>query len=264
MPCFGLLFVIEPKLVAMDLAAAVDRSFVDSFLKLARHAEGGESHEFGAVTAYTTGSKFSLFNGCVVVQPAAPMDFGAALDWLAGLGVPHRAFLREDLVSLEGVAVERGLKRDDVLYPGMVLHPIPSPPAPPPHVAIRPVADEADLETFVAASTDDDIADPAIRRLLTPSFASDPDVRLFVAELEGRPVGTSIAIRSDAVSGVYSVGTRSAARGHGVGTAATWAAVEAGRAWGCDTVVLQSSAMGLPIYTRMGFVTVVQYIQLRR
>lgn len=248
----------------MDLAAAVDRSFVDSFVKLARHAHGGESREFGAVTAYTTRSGFSLFNGCVVIRPAAAKDFAAALDWLAGLGVPHRAFLREDVASPEGVAIERGFKRDELLYPGMALHPIPPPPAPPPRVAIRAVADEADLETFVATSSDEGTADPALRRLLTPSFASDPDIRLFVADLDGRPVGTSIAIRSDAVSGVYSVGTRSAARGHGVGTAATWAAVQAGRAWGCDTAVLQSSAMGLPIYTRMGFVTVVRYVQLRR
>ena len=90
-------------------------------------------------------------------------------------------------------------------------------------------------------------------------MAADPDVRLFTGRLDGRPVATSIAIRSGDVSGVYGVGTHESARRRGVGTAVTWAAVEAGRAWGCDTIVLQASDMGLPVYERMGFRTVVSY-----
>ena len=39
----------------------------------------------------------------------------------------------------------------------------------------------------------------------------------------------------------------------------TWAAVAAGQAWGCDTIVLQASEMGFPIYAAMGFRTVVEY-----
>ena len=31
------------------------------------------------------------------------------------------------------------------------------------------------------------------------------------------------------------------------------------RAWGCETVVLQSSAMGYAVYEAMGFRTVVRY-----
>ena len=96
-------------------------------------------------------------------------------------------------------------------------------------------------------------------RLFTPSFASDRDVQLYVGRLHGRPVGTSIAIRSESASGVYSVGTLPQARRHGVGAALTWAAVEAGRAWGYDTIVLQSSAMGFAMYAAMGFRTVAPY-----
>ena len=54
-------------------------------------------------------------------------------------------------------------------------------------------------------------------------------------------------------------GTLRDARRRGVGTAATWAAVSAGRAWGCETIVLQSSAMGYAVYEAMGFRTVVRY-----
>jgi GNAT superfamily N-acetyltransferase len=145
----------------------------------------------------------------------------------------------------------------------MALHPVPSAPPPPPGVSISAVVDDTDLTTYISVMSDGAEADPALSRLLTRSFAADPDVRLFVAQLDGRPVGTSIAIRSGAICGVYAVGTQPGARGRGVGTAATWAAVETGREWGCEAVVLQSSAMGLPIYRRMGFRTVVRYITYR-
>ena len=60
--------------------------------------------------------------------------------------------------------------------------------------------------------------------------------------------------------GVYGVGTRPEFRRRGVGTALSWAAVNAGREWGCDTVVLQATAAGLPVHERMGFRNVVRYV----
>ena len=68
-----------------------------------------------------------------------------------------------------------------------------------------------------------------------------------------------MAVRTGDVAGVYAVGTLRDARRQGVGTAATWAAVAAGRALGSETIVLQSSAMGFPVYEAMGFWTVVRY-----
>ena len=101
-------------------------------------------------------------------------------------------------------------------------------------------------------------------RLYSEAFAADPDVQLFTARLEGRAVGAAAAIRTGNVSGVYAVGTLPVARRRGVGTAATWAAVAAGRAWGCDTVVLQSSEIGHSVYRAMGFRTVVSYADFTR
>ena len=39
----------------------------------------------------------------------------------------------------------------------------------------------------------------------------------------------------------------------------TWAAVEAGRAWGSRAATLQASEMGEPVYRKMGFRTVTRY-----
>jgi GNAT superfamily N-acetyltransferase len=74
-------------------------------------------------------------------------------------------------------------------------------------------------------------------------------------------VGTAIAIKSARASGVVNVATLPRARGHGVGSALTWAAAAVGGAWGRDTIVLQASPMGLPIYSAMGFRTVVKYTE---
>jgi GNAT superfamily N-acetyltransferase len=50
-------------------------------------------------------------------------------------------------------------------------------------------------------------------------------------------------------------------RGHGFGGAVTAHAVEAGRSEGARGAYLQSSPMGLPVYQRLGFVTVERWRQ---
>jgi hypothetical protein len=65
------------------------------------------------------------------------------------------------------------------------------------------------------------------------------------------------------VSGVYNVGVVVGARRSGVATASTWASVGAGRAWGCEPIVLQSSEMALPMYEDMCLRRVASYAVLR-
>jgi hypothetical protein len=40
----------------------------------------------------------------------------------------------------------------------------------------------------------------------------------------------------------------------------TWAAIEAGRPWGCRGATLLASPMGEPVYRAMGFVEVDRYV----
>ena len=109
----------------------------------------------------------------------------------------------------------------------------------------------------------DGIPRDVVAALFSSEFLADPDVEMFTAFLDGDPVGGSVAIRSGDVAGVYAVGTIEAARRRGVGRAATWACVVAAKNWGCDTVVLQSSEMGVGVYRAMGFETVVDYARYR-
>jgi GNAT superfamily N-acetyltransferase len=226
-----------------QLVAAAHASYIGSFRKLVAHSRGGEIRTEGPVFAFVTGIRIPLFNGCVVVDPPTPDQLDPALAWLGDSGLPYQVSIVEALAQdLAPVVAAHGLERDDVPYPAMVLHPVPEPPDPAPRVSVVPGA-EGGLADY-----------------LPPSFVTDPDVQLFTARLDDVPAGVSIAIRTGDVSGVYGVGTLPHARRRGVGSATTWAAVGAGRAWGCDTVVLQASEMGLPMYERMGFRTVVRYV----
>jgi GNAT superfamily N-acetyltransferase len=84
----------------------------------------------------------------------------------------------------------------------------------------------------------------------------DESFRVWVGYVEHRPVTTAAAYIDDRFVGTYAVATAPDSRGHGYGEAVTWAATL------CRPempATLQASAMGRPIYKRMGFRTVAEF-----
>jgi GNAT superfamily N-acetyltransferase len=242
-----------------DLRSAANQSYIGSYRTLAGHCPAGEILDLGGVFAFTTGLPFALFNGSVVVEAATPTQLEQAIDWVDEHGLPHRVWIDEARApGLGEVPQRRGFVRDERPYPGMVLHPVPDPPPPSPGVEVVQIG-QTNLAEYLGVTIEAGMPAEAARLLFSASFAADPDVELFIGRLDRRAVGTAVAIRSGSVSGIYAVGTLPVARRRGVGSALTWAAVDVGRAWGCDSVVLQASEMGLPIYASMGFRTVVEY-----
>lgn len=75
----------------------------------------------------------------------------------------------------------------------------------------------------------------------------------FVAVRDGATVGAIELTLGGGVVGVYNVSTLVAHRGAGIGTAMTWAALEAARRGGHHQAVLQAAPMGVGIYARLGF-----------
>lgn len=243
----------------LDVVAAADRNLVGSFRKLAEHVQGGAAREREGVFAFRTGLPIALFNGCIVHRPSSVDDVRDALDWL-GPDLPYEWWIREEMLEgFAGLVDDLGLDSHEWLTPQMVLAPSAAIPDPGPGVSTRVVADEATYAEFIGVFAAGGGTDEVSRRVFPRTFVADPGVVCITAMLDGRAVGTSVAIRTGDVAGVYAVGTLRDARRRGVGTAATWAAVSAGRAWGCETVVLQSSAMGYAVYEAMGFRTVVRY-----
>ena len=242
-----------------ELAAAATANFLGSFAKLVEHGDAGEVRDVGGVFAFVTGHPISLFNGCVVTEQVSAGAFEDALAWVREHDVPHRAWIVDGLVEEFGsVALEAGLRRGPEPYPNMVLRPVPEAPAPAEGVSVVAV-DRSSLDALLDLSVALGMPRDLAERVFVPGLLDDPDVRLFVGSLDGRPAGTSLAIRTGETSGVYNVGTVAVARRRGVASAATWAAVSAGREWGCDVVVLQSTAMALSMYEAIGFRTIATY-----
>jgi GNAT superfamily N-acetyltransferase len=247
-----------------ELIAAAHENFVGSYRKLVEHCPGSEVREAGSVFTFVSGLPLSLFNGCVVTGPAEADEVAAALEWLGAHDLPRRAWVPPELVSvLRDVFATHGFELESEPYPGMVLNPVPAAPAPADGVEVVR-ADEAGLDEFFQVSIDGGAPADLVRRLTPPSFAADPAVQLFVGRLDGRAVGTAIAIQSANASGIVAVSTLREARRRGVGAAVSWAAVSAGVERGHDTIVLQSSPMGYSVYAAMGFRTVVPYAAFSR
>jgi len=251
-----------------QLRAWADESLLAGFELLARHPPAGEPiapRAFGAAMAYPTGRSLGFFNPIVALQPAAASDLAAAVAWVRELGMPLSLRIRRDAEdpSFGAVALELGLVRDPWVDPAMVMHPLAASPPLPDGLVIE-AAKPATMDRFYSANAYAFRipleAMALVRDLTPPDVVDDPDIRLFGGYLDGEPVACSFAIRSGDVVGVYAVGTAETARRRGIGTAMTWAAVDAGRQWGCVAATLQASAMGEPVYRAMGFETVAGYV----
>src|SRR6185369_4396008 len=99
-------------------------------------------------------------------------------------------------------------------------------------------------------------------RVISKTLIDTPGVAVFTGLIERQPVSTAMLAVTDGVAGVYNVATADPNRGRGYGAALTWAAVAEGARRGCRIASLQSSPLGLPVYERMGFRHLGDYVHL--
>lgn len=92
----------------------------------------------------------------------------------------------------------------------------------------------------------------AVRDFFLPLVRAGGAVPL-LAWHDGLPAATALAFCGEESLGVYAVGTRPAYRRMGLGRAVTQACLTLGQDLGQHVAVLSSSAMGLPMYLRIGF-----------
>lgn len=126
-------------------------------------------------------------------------------------------------------------------------------------------ADAADLASAVSVACGSfQMEREAMEVFLSDWMLSDPQVGLFVAAHGEQIVGTAIGVWTGDVVGVFNVATLPAFRRRGIGEALTTACIRFGADNGARGAFLQASAMGRPVYERMGFREVGYHIGFSR
>jgi GNAT superfamily N-acetyltransferase len=151
----------------------------------------------------------------------------------------------------------------DPWMPGMAMWPLPASPmvpVPGDH-EIRRITDAAGLaDHVIAAAAGFGMPAEWLEGLMGEAILDDPGASVYVGYTDGVPVTTGLGVVTGRTIGVYNISTVPEARQRGYGAAMTMRVVDDGVAAGCDVAILQASEMGKPIYERLGFRTVVDYV----
>lgn len=87
-------------------------------------------------------------------------------------------------------------------------------------------------------------------------YGPDSALRLFLCRRNGEPAACAMLCLEAGIAGIYCVATLEAARRQGCGAAVTQACLNAAREQSYRIAILQASAMGEPVYKKLGFETV--------
>jgi GNAT superfamily N-acetyltransferase len=245
------------------LIEAIQANEVAFWLHRARLA-GWEVHEEPGLTWYRSRLRSPMFNG--VIQTA--LDNGEAD---ARIETTLARFLADGLpmvwwsgpsrrpLDLGARLLALGLTTPGV-DPGMAadLYALNEDNTAPAGLTVERVADDVALREWMLTLRATDGPPPPTREpdlaLQRPaSYAADDDYRLYLARLDGAPVGTAAAQIGAGVVGLYCVGVVPEARRQGIGAAVTLAALREAREQGYCFGVLGASEMGEGVYRRLGF-----------
>ncbi len=240
---------------------AIEQNCIDFFMNFGR-GPGCEVHEDRGVTWFATGMTDPLFNGVMTAQ-LAPEDVGPRVDDLLAefrrRGLPLEWTVGSSTVPADlGRHLQAKGLTHVLVVPGMAMDLARLPDEPlPRNLTIDRVESRGDLEAFLRVfATTFEIDEALLPRLADIRMGMPPDRERSVAllgRLDGRAVASAELFASAGVAGLYSVGTLAAVRGKGLGRAMTIAALQEGRDRGYRGGVLQGTAMGVPVYQRLGF-----------
>jgi N-acetylglutamate synthase len=122
----------------------------------------------------------------------------------------------------------------------------------PAEIDCRRVESISDLETFEKTFLlANELPDSGFWQ--SNSLLDAPEWDLMLGYVDGKPVATGFGFTSDEITGVWGIATLPAFRGKGMGTAITWAVLNAGLDKGARAAYLWATELGFPIYLKMGF-----------
>jgi hypothetical protein len=249
-----------------DALSPLDLNYLDSERLFMGSSGVGEYVERKDVAIVSCGLRARDLNFGFLKPPYADVEATAAAvsAYFAERALPFRlAFRAADRERCAPQLEAAGWRRKSEPLPGMTLALPARAPAPPAGLAVQRVATPAQLDAFrEIAFTAFGYPAAAAPLFLSERLLALPAVSLFLGSVDGAPVATSMSIATGGVAGIYWVATATPRRGCGYGEALTWAAAAAGAELGCGVASLQASALGRPVYARMGFAHVLDYERL--
>lgn len=90
--------------------------------------------------------------------------------------------------------------------------------------------------------------------IIAGGLDDDAPMRNYIGYVGSEPVATGSLVPAAGVGGIYNIATRASRRGRGIGRAITWSLMREAADMGYQVAILWSTAAGLPVYRRLGFV----------
>lgn len=250
-----------------SLALLEHENMIEALMAAAGLAPDSLVERSDGAVLIVTGLPPRLFNQVLVERDGVrPEAITAAVTKTRDRGDPFVVNLRVGTDDLHlPLMAELGLVplSAEPWMPGMALHPLPPPgsAAPPPAHEIRRVTDSPGLQDhIVTAAAGFGMPVEWLEAIMGEPLVALPGLSLYVGYSDGVPVTTGLGMTTGRTIGVYNIATVEAARRRGLGAAMTMRIVDDGAKTGCDVAILQASDMGFPIYERLGFRTVVEYV----
>jgi GNAT superfamily N-acetyltransferase len=223
---------------------------------------GGSYEDLPGVACIRTGLPVPAFNGVWAhardVDPATVLAgvesfVGGSLPWNVQLRPGYPSALADALTARRLVVVDR--------VPLMVLTDTERLPRAR-SAAYRRLETFADLDAVLSLLEQGfELPAAVTRETMSLAMFFVPGTGTWIARDGGVDVSTALLAARDGTCGVFNVATPPEHRRRGYGADVTAAAVRAGFAAGCDLAYLQSSAAGLGVYERLGFVTAERWDQ---
>jgi ribosomal protein S18 acetylase RimI-like enzyme len=249
-----------------EIIATAQRGLAEVLKEITRRCGGIAREEDGLVMVAANHPCPVFVNSALRIGPVDANDTLRRIKaFFAERGHHCETWVREGAdADLEQVAIAAGM-RVAIELSGMVLHQCPDLPEPQTGVEIRRVEnaqgvrDFADIAGDVFADEVSGLKDLVHHMFSEPRSLVAPDTAAFVVWDRGEPASTALTMVKEGVAQVCWVATRPEARGRGLGGLATVAATRAGFALGARFASLEASAMGAPVYQRLGFREVLRY-----
>ena len=222
--------------------------------RIAGLGPGGCSERVGPWLCIDAGMGVSKFNIAVVVDEVSKPRpaLREAMEWFAARGINARLDLRG---STDGALLAASMVEDFQFWwrePAMVLNPLPPAFEPLIGLEVREALNEDDFDLYCRVDSEE-YSDQEFQRAMVAKAATMEGVTIHLGIADGRPVARSMAVTRGELVGVHNVYVPPSQRSKGYGAALTAAAIEAGRAAGATSACLEATALGFPVYERMGF-----------